>query len=78
MSENSLFILFGSALFMLIVSVLIFLRMGGIHIQIHLPEISIPSAYTVSSPSSSLSPYVFGGLAVGFIATYIAYKVGYV
>jgi hypothetical protein len=76
MHETSLFVLFGLALFMLIVSILVFLRMGGVHIQINIPQFSVP--YPELGASSSSTPYVFGGLAVGFLATYIAYKLGYV
>jgi len=76
MHETSLFGLFGTALFMIIVAVLIFLRMGGINIQIHIPELVLP--VPSASASSSPYPYVFGGLAAGFLATYVAYKLGYV
>ena len=78
MHETSLFVLFGLALFMLIVSILVFLRMGGVHIQINIPQFSVPYPALGASSASSSTPYVFGGLAVGFLATYIAYKLGYV
>ena len=76
MHETSLFVLFGAALFMLIASILFFLRMGGVYIQINIPQLSVP--YAGGNTSSLSSPYVFGGVAVGFLATYIAYKLGYV
>jgi hypothetical protein len=77
MHETSLFVLFGLALFMLIASILFFLRMGGVHIQINIPQLSVPYP-DASSFSASSKPYIFGGLAAGFLATYIAYKLGYV
>jgi hypothetical protein len=79
MHDSSLFLIFGSALFMILVSILFFLRMGGIHIQIHIPELVLAtSSINASAPPFSPYRYVFGGLAVGFLATYIAYKLGYV
>ena len=74
MNETSLFFLFGSAIFMLLVSVLLFLRMGGVQIQVYIPELI--SFNNILPPESSY--YMYGGLASGLILTYIAFKLGYV
>ena len=74
MNERSLFFLFGSAIFMLLVSVLLFLRMGGVQIQVYIPELT--SLYNIFPPGTSY--YMYGGLASGLILTYIAFKLGYV
>lgn len=74
MTETSLFFLFGSAIFMLLVSVLLFLRMSGVQIQVYIPELT--SLYNIFPPETSY--YIYGGLATGLILTYIAFKLGYV
>lgn len=74
MTETSLFFLFGSAIFMLLVSILLFLRMGGVQIQVYIPELTL--LYNIFPPGTSY--YMYGGLATGLILTYIAFKLGYV
>ena len=75
MTESALFGIFGAALFMLIMSILIFLRMTGVQIQLQIPEMTGPSWFTLP-PNASY--YMYGGLAAGLIGTGIAYKFGYV
>jgi hypothetical protein len=74
MTEISLFFIFGSAIFMLLVSILLFLRMGGVQIQVYIPELT--SFNNIFPPGTSY--YMYGGLATGLILTYIAFKLGYV
>lgn len=71
MTESALFGIFGAALFMLIVSILVFLRMSGVQVQLQIPEISGPS--WLSLPPNA-SYYMYGGLAFGLIGTGIAYR----
>lgn len=71
MTERALFALFGSALCMLLVSVLLFLRMRGVSIDIHIPEMVLP----FSLPAGS-QYYIYGGAAVGIVAAYIAFRRG--
>ena len=84
MSEKALFGIFGAALFMLILSILVFLRMTGVQIQLQIPEImNMPSWEIMNIPSwLTLSPYVsyyiYGGIAAGLIGTGVAYKLGYI
>ena len=73
MTERALFGLFGSALLMLIVSVLLFLRMRGVIIDIHIPEMVLPFSFSLPQGSQY---YIYGGAAVGIVAAYIAFRRG--
>ena len=76
MSESALFGVFGAALFMLLLSILVFLRMTGVQIQLQIPEImNIPSWLTLPPYASY---YIYGGIAAGLIGTGVAYKFGYI
>jgi hypothetical protein len=76
MSEKALFGIFGAALFMLILSILVFLRMSGVQIQLQIPEMmSMPSWLTLPPYASY---YIYGGIAAGLIGTAIAYKLRYI
>ena len=83
MSEKALFGIFGAALFMLILSILVFLRMTGVQIQLQIPEImNMPSLLTLLPSWPTLPPYasyyIYGGIAAGLIGTGVAYKLGYI
>jgi hypothetical protein len=65
MSEPALFGLFGAAIFMLLVSILIFLRLSGVQIDIQIPE------STFALPPNA-SYYMYGGAVVGIIGA-VAY-----
>lgn len=83
MSESALFGIFGAALFMLILSILVFLRMTGVQIQLQIPEImNMPSWLTLPPYWLTLPPYasyyIYGGIAAGLIGTGVAYKLGYI
>jgi hypothetical protein len=80
MTEFSLFTLFGSALFLLLVSITIFLSMGGVAVQIQIPEIVMPQILGFLNyyipPGSSY--YLYAGLFFGLIATGIAFRFKYI
>ena len=76
MSESALFGIFGAALFMLILSILVFLRMTGVQIQLQIPEITNFPDWLTLPPYSSY--YIYGGIAAGLIGTGVAYKFGYI
>jgi len=83
MSESALFGIFGAALFMLLLSILVFLRMTGVQIQLQIPEImNMPSLLTLLPSWPTLPPYasyyIYGGIAAGLIGTGVAYKLGYI
>jgi hypothetical protein len=72
MTESALFGLFGAALFMLIVSILVFLRMTGVQVQLQIPDIAYDSSWFSLPPNASY--YIYGGIAFGLIGTAIAYR----
>jgi len=76
MSESALFGIFGAALFMLILSILVFLRMTGVQIQLQIPEITYFPEWLTLPPYASY--YIYGGIAAGLIGTGVAYKFGYI
>jgi hypothetical protein len=61
MTEPALFGLFGAAIFMLLLSVLVFLRLTGVQIDIQIPQIT----FFTLPPNASY--YMYGGLAVGIL-----------
>lgn len=63
MKEVTLFGLFGTAIFILLISCLLLLRMRGVYLELHLPEIMLPS---FSLPPEAYS-YIGGGVAVGIV-----------
>jgi hypothetical protein len=67
--ESSLFGLFAVSIFMLLLSVLIFLRMKGIEINIIMPQGSIDLSWMIT-----YIPYGGIGIALGFAVAYILYK----
>jgi len=69
MTETALFGIFAAAIFMLLLSILIFARMGGVQIDIQIPEITL---FTLP-PNASY--YIYGGLAAGVIGSIIYLKV---
>jgi len=66
MSEGALFGLFGAAIFMLLLSIFIFLRLAGVVINIQIPEIILPeflmNIFTLP-PNSQF--YILGGIIAG-------------
>lgn len=76
MSEKALFGIFGAALFMLLLSILVFLRMTGVQIQLQIPEITNMPDWLTLPPYTSY--YIYGGIAAGLIGTGVAYKFGYI
>ena len=65
MTESALLGIFGAAIFMLLLSVLVFLRLQGVEINIIIPEIILP--YFTLPPNASY--YIYGGLATGIIGS---------
>lgn len=65
MTEPALFGLFGAAIFMLLVSILIFLRLSGVQLDIQIPE------STFALPPNA-SYYMYGGVVAGIIGA-VAY-----
>ena len=63
MTESALFGLFGAAIFLLLLSIMILLRLTGVQIDITIPEIVLP--YFQLPPNASY--YIYGGIAVGII-----------
>lgn len=60
MTEPALFGLFAAAIFMLLLSILVFLRLSGVQIDIQVPEM------TFSLPPNA-SYYMYGGVAAGIV-----------
>ena len=69
MKESALFGLFAVSIFMLLLSVLIFLRMKGIEINIIMPQGSIDLSWM-----TTYIPYGGIGIGIGFAVAYILYK----
>jgi hypothetical protein len=69
MKESALFGLFAVSIFMLLLSVLIFLRMRGIEINIIMPQGSIDLSWM-----TKYIPYSGIGIGIGFAVAYILYK----
>jgi hypothetical protein len=65
MTESALLGLFGAAIFMLLMSVLVFLRLQGVEINLIIPDMVIP--YFTLPPNASY--YIYGGLATGIIGS---------
>jgi len=80
MTEFSLFLLFGGALFLLLVSIMVFLSMGGVAVQIQIPEILLSETFSFLNyyipPGSSY--YLYAGLLFGLIATGVAFRFKYI
>jgi hypothetical protein len=66
MTEPALLGIFGASIFMLLVSILVFLRLQGVEINVIVPDITL---FTLP-PNASY--YIYGGLATGIIGS-IAY-----
>jgi len=65
MTETALLGIFGAAIFMLLMSILVFLRLQGVQINIIIPEMTL---FTLP-PNASY--YMYGGLATGIIGTIV-------
>ena len=80
MTESSLFILFGSALFLLLLSITVFLSMTGVSVQIQIPDLVLPQILSFLNyylpPGTSY--YLYAGLFFGLVATYIAFRLKYI
>jgi hypothetical protein len=80
MTEFSLFALFGTALFLLLVSIMVFLSMSGVVLQIQIPDLLLPQALEFLNyylpPGSSY--YLYAGLFFGLVATGIAFRFKYI
>jgi hypothetical protein len=80
MTEFSLFFLFGAALFLLLVSIMVFLSMGGVMVQIQVPELLLPQV--MESLNYYIPPgtsyYLYAGLFFGLIATGVALRFKYI
>lgn len=63
MTEPALLGIFGAAIFMLLMSVLVFLRLQGVEINVIIPDITL---FTLP-PNASY--YIYGGLATGLIGS---------
>lgn len=60
MTESALFGLFAAAIFMLLLSILVFLRLSGVQIDIQIPEMTF-----ILPPNASY--YMYGGVVAGII-----------
>jgi hypothetical protein len=78
MTEISLFFVFGVALFMFIVSIMIFLSMTGVSLQIHIPEGDFVYRVFGYSLPPGITYYLYGGLFTGLVGTYIAFRFKYI
>jgi len=80
MTEFSLFTLFGTALFLLLVSIMVFLSMSGVVVQIQIPDLLLPQVLEFLNyyipPGSSY--YLYAGLFFGLVATGIAFRFKYI
>ena len=80
MTEASLFILFGGALFLLLLSITVFLSMTGVFVQIQIPDLLFPQMLSFLNyylpPGTSY--YLYAGLFFGLVATYIAFRLKYI
>lgn len=73
MTEIALFVLFGTALFLLLLSITIFLRMRGVELEVKLPEMAVLGL--------DLTPYrgfIIGGGIFGGLLTVGLWKFGYI
>lgn len=71
MKESALFGVFGAGLFLLILSILVFLNMNGVSISVELPT----GDQGISLPDFSNSrPWLLGGVALGAIVAYLLNK----
>ena len=62
MTESALFGLFAASIFMLLLSILVFLRLSGVQIDIQIPEMALALALP---PNASY--YIYGGVITGII-----------
>jgi uncharacterized integral membrane protein len=81
MKESMLFWIFGGSLIFILLSIFLFLRMGGVEVQVLFPTKEAPMQYSVSSQGSSsafasYSGPIYAGLLVGGVLSYFAYKRG--
>jgi hypothetical protein len=76
MTETSIFILFGAALGLLLLSITIFLSMTGVSVQIQIPELLLPQI--LSFLPAGTSYYLYAGLFFGIVGTYIAFRFKYI
>jgi hypothetical protein len=78
MRELILFCVFGGSLLFLILSIFMFLRMGGVEIQVMFPNFSGSSYGSTSQPTGSLMRtypgIIFSAVLVGGIVSYYSYK----
>ena len=65
MTEPALLGIFGAAIFMLLMSILVFLRLQGVEINVIIPQITL---FTLP-PNASY--YMYGGLATGIIGSIV-------
>lgn len=70
MRESSLFGVFGAGLFLLLISIFMFLNMNGVSVSVELPV-----AGGFELPDFSMAgPWAIGGLVVGGVGAYLLYK----
>lgn len=70
MKESSLFGIFGAGLFLLLISIFMFLNMNGVSVSVELPV-----AGGFELPDFSMAgPWAIGGLVVGGVGAYLLYK----
>jgi hypothetical protein len=73
MNRSALFGLFGTGLFLLLVSILLFLRLQGVEVLLKFPEISLGSPSAFSIPSS-YKVWAGAGIIIGGLVGYFGYK----
>lgn len=71
MTETALFVLFGTGILLLALSIFIFLNTRGVSVAITLPEGGLGLPLPDFSGSG---PYIGGGLALGAVAGYLIFK----
>jgi len=72
MNRSALFGLFGTALFLLLISILLFLRLNGVELLLKFPVMSLGSGgFTIPT---SYKVWAGSGVVIGFIFGYFGYK----
>jgi hypothetical protein len=77
MAESALFFVFGSALFILMTAIVIFLSMSGVAVQIQIPELVIAQFVGYTLPPGFIY-YIYSGLFAGVVGTYLAFRFKYI
>jgi hypothetical protein len=77
MTEFTLFFFFGAALFILLTSIVIFLSMSGVAVQIQIPDLLV-NQFTEFVLPPGFTYYIYSGLLAGLVGTYLAFRFKYI